>query len=322
MAYNSKIKISVAMATYNGERYLRQQLKSVFNQTHRHLELIVCDDCSTDSTWHILQRYARKYSRMRCYRNEYNLGHKENFEKAISLCKSKYIALCDQDDIWLADHLEVLMTNIGDKQVCVGKWQYIDEYGNPLDSLRVFDDKYKEYADDDNKRLKYMLYNRPFYQGSSMLIHKSLVPKIFPLPGIMMHDSWIACFCSANRSFAFADRVITLWRQHSDNISGYNRDVTTNLIHIAKEASGTETKNSRESRYEQCCELLKRLPNMDLENRNTVITAGNFYRKTGRLLFRMLYTNQFLSNIEDGFQRRPRWIWTLLRLARFWVFYK
>lgn len=77
--------ISIAMATYNGEKYLREQIDSILNQTIQDFELIVCDDCSTDTTWNILLDYQSQDKRIKCYRNEENLGFKKNFEKAIKM---------------------------------------------------------------------------------------------------------------------------------------------------------------------------------------------------------------------------------------------
>lgn len=105
--------ISIAMATYNGEKYLREQLDSILVQTISDFELIICDDCSNDSTRKILSEYAKKDSRIKVIFNEQNLGFVKNFEKTISFCNGEYIAFSDQDDIWLPNHLEVLLSEIG-----------------------------------------------------------------------------------------------------------------------------------------------------------------------------------------------------------------
>jgi glycosyltransferase involved in cell wall biosynthesis len=91
--------ISLAMPTYNGERFLREQLDSIYNQTIVPDEVIVVDDCSTDGTISILEEYKKKYG-LKYWVNEKNLGYNKNFEKAISLCTGDYIALSDQDDVW------------------------------------------------------------------------------------------------------------------------------------------------------------------------------------------------------------------------------
>ena len=90
--------ISIAMATYNGAKYLREQIDSILAQTIQDFELVVCDDCSSDDTWDILKQYSDADKRIKVFRNESNMGFKRNFEKAMSLCGGDYIALSDQDD--------------------------------------------------------------------------------------------------------------------------------------------------------------------------------------------------------------------------------
>lgn len=98
--------ISVAIATYNGEKYLEEQLDSILSQTLKPAEIIVCDDRSTDGTVKILEQYSRK-GLLSYYVNEHRLGFIGNFKKAVSLCSpANYIALSDQDDIWLPSKLK------------------------------------------------------------------------------------------------------------------------------------------------------------------------------------------------------------------------
>ena len=98
---NREKRVSIALATYNGEMFLREQLDSILNQSVRNFELVICDDCSKDSTWDILNEYAIADSRIRILRNDKNLGFLGNFEKAIQHTQEKFVALADQDDIWL-----------------------------------------------------------------------------------------------------------------------------------------------------------------------------------------------------------------------------
>ena len=94
--------ISVAMATYNGAKYLKDQLDSLVAQTELPFELVVCDDGSRDETVLILERFARTAPfAVRISRNRHNLGYARNFLRAASLCRGDWIAFCDQDDIWL-----------------------------------------------------------------------------------------------------------------------------------------------------------------------------------------------------------------------------
>ncbi len=99
-------EISVIMSVYNGETYLEEALESVRNQTFKNLELIVINDCSTDSTSEILAEFASKDDRIKVHTNEVNLRLPASLNKAISLCKGKYIARMDADDICLPERFE------------------------------------------------------------------------------------------------------------------------------------------------------------------------------------------------------------------------
>lgn len=99
-------RISVAMTTFNGERYLREQLDSIYSQTRVPDEVVVVDDCSVDNTSTILQEYHQSKG-LTDFVNDKNLGVNKNFEKAISLCTGDYIAISDQDDIWFKNKLEL-----------------------------------------------------------------------------------------------------------------------------------------------------------------------------------------------------------------------
>ena len=94
--------ISVAMTTYNGEQYIKEQLTSIIHQSRQVNEIIICDDCSKDHTPEIIQSFQNQYKdiNIKLYINEKNVGYRDNFKKAISLCSGDYIFISDQDDIW------------------------------------------------------------------------------------------------------------------------------------------------------------------------------------------------------------------------------
>ncbi|MGA9069058.1 MAG: glycosyltransferase, partial [Terracidiphilus sp.] len=102
------LRISVALCTYNGERYLREQLNSIASQTRVPYEVVICDDNSTDATLDIVESFVQSVSfRVRVEHNSFRLGSTHNFEKAIQSCTGDLIALCDQDDVWRPDKLSV-----------------------------------------------------------------------------------------------------------------------------------------------------------------------------------------------------------------------
>ena len=124
--------ISIALCTYNGSRFLEKQVMSILNQTYKNIELIVVDDCSTDNTFEIIKQLSFQYPQIKPYRNPKNLGFNKNFEKAISLSTGAYIAISDQDDIWLKDKLQRLYDHIGDKWLVFSNSEWVDEDENKL----------------------------------------------------------------------------------------------------------------------------------------------------------------------------------------------
>ncbi|MDY6263405.1 MAG: glycosyltransferase [Fibrobacter sp.] len=103
-------KISIALATYNGEKYLSELLDSLLTQTVLPDEIVVSDDCSKDNTIQILRDYSKKLP-IKVLCNESNLGVNKNFEKAVKMCSGDYILICDQDDVWLPNNIE--------KKICI-----------------------------------------------------------------------------------------------------------------------------------------------------------------------------------------------------------
>ena len=127
--------ISIAMATYNGEQFLDEQLRSLNEQVKPPREMVVCDDQSTDRTRDLLTRFARKASfPVKLFTNDRRLGWRENFLQAAKLCSSEYIAFCDQDDIWLKEKLAVVESYLRRNQCMLLQhgFRLIDDWGNVI----------------------------------------------------------------------------------------------------------------------------------------------------------------------------------------------
>lgn len=110
--------VSVVMATYNGENYLREQLDSILVQSYPVYELIIQDDCSTDGTTDIVSQYIEKYPFIKLFVNEHNVGCNENFRLAAMHATGDFVAFSDQDDIWFQQKLERQVAAIGDSDIC------------------------------------------------------------------------------------------------------------------------------------------------------------------------------------------------------------
>jgi glycosyltransferase involved in cell wall biosynthesis len=212
--------ISVAIATYNGGQFLKDQLNSIYNQTYKNIEVIITDDCSTDGTLEILEEYSQKYG-LNYYINEKNLGVVKNFERALSLCGGEYIALADQDDIWLPEKIQNLVNEIGNYSLIFSDAILVDTYGNKIaESLK----KVSNYIADTETPFLQLFYRKNIY-GCTMFFRKELLQKALPIPDdVGQHDWWLPIVAAKNRGIKYLDRRLMFYRQHKNNISGDVKD--------------------------------------------------------------------------------------------------
>jgi len=224
--------ISIAMTAYNGEKYIREQLDSILAQTEDDFEVVICDDASTDSTLSILKEYEKKDNRFRIYENEGNLGYRENFNKAVSLCKGDFIAFSDQDDIWLPHHLQTLRENIGENFVCAGRAQRFFENDAPLNLLQPTNYQ-AENLTSQIKRLIYQCYAFNMYQGASQMISRYAAETYFPIEkSEYAHDWASATNAIIENKFIYANEIITKWRKHPSQVTSTHdsRNVRKNRL--------------------------------------------------------------------------------------------
>lgn len=219
------------MCTYNGERYLQQQLDSIFSQDQLPQELVICDDGSTDSTLSIIRQFIGKSPvRIRLVENALSLGVAKNFSQCMALCENDYIALCDQDDIWKKDRLSEQVRLLLDAEKSLGvvkpllvysDLELIDGSGMSMgttffkhSNLRpVGFDAYRTFA---------VLNIAP---GCGMMINRSLADLALPISdNAVMHDWWLALIASVAGEVIFSDTVGVEYRQHSGNLRGSSDD--------------------------------------------------------------------------------------------------
>jgi len=208
--------VSIALCTYNGERFLSQQLDSILTQSYRNIEIVAVDDCSTDNTWNILQDYRTKDNRLQPYKNEHNLGHTLNFEKAMMMCKGEYIALSDQDDIWETDKIKCLIENISDAVLAYHDSDFIDEHNKRIGSNSM-SSTHRMYAG--GNCLPVILAN--CIHGHAMLFHSRLKDDLFPFDKEFSHD-WAIAYAALNAgSIKYIDKVLVHYRQHPYAITDF-----------------------------------------------------------------------------------------------------
>lgn len=266
---------SIALATYNGAKYIKEQLDSILNQTFQDFELVICDDKSSDDTIHIIQEYAKKDSRITFKQNEVNLGFKKNFEQTVSLCKGKYIAFCDQDDIWTSDHLEILINNIGNYDCIGANANFVDSNGTPLNVTMTKYLLIQDIPKNCDDLFSHELYGN-MIQGTACLFTKSLAEKVFPIPdNIKFHDYWIALNAGINNGCIYVDHPILQYRRHANNATDYERFSFFKAVQKINNLS-----KDKPSFYRDWLPYLEALLKMDMpaEKKREVSKAFRFYK--------------------------------------------
>ena len=223
--------ISIALCTYNGEKFLQEQLDSIEQQTMLPDELVVCDDCSSDRTMEILQTFAGETPfPVHIHQNEENLGSTKNFEKAIKLCTGDIIALSDQDDVWLPEKLEKLEKAFRDHPdigYAFSNGELVDDELKPLDrtvwqSNQFEGEMFDRYVAGE-QLLCFLRWQ--FVTGATMAFRARLKKYIFPFPEhkIWIHDGWIAVVGSSIGEIGLPiNESLVLYRQHGRQQIGAN----------------------------------------------------------------------------------------------------
>lgn len=267
--------ISIALATYNGSKFLQKQLNSILNQAMDDFEVVICDDCSSDNTMDILQDYANNDSRIKVYQNETNLGFKKNFERILSLCKGEFIAFCDQDDIWEPNHLEVLYKNIGDNDCIGANSLIIDENGISQNKTLLEYWPIHVMPKNEKELFQHELYSNVI-QGTASLIRASLIKQALPIPeDIKYHDYWFALVAGLNDKCKYIGEVVLKYRRHSNNASEYQKFTIWNAIKDLYRFS-----KDRKGFYQDSINLLNNLARQEIlpsDKQKLISDALEFY---------------------------------------------
>jgi len=214
------MKISICLCTYNGSKYLTEQLESLKNQIVKADEIIVCDDGSTDNTIEILNKY-KDILNIKLFINASSLGVTKNFEKSISLCSGDIIFLCDQDDIWEKNKIEKMSSAFIDKNVglvlCNGI--LIDEKNKQIKNYTLWNVFGIDKIDKENFTTN-ILINKPVFTGMAMAFRTDLKKYILPISKNAFHDEWIGFISSYKSKVCFLEEELVRYRIHKNQKVG------------------------------------------------------------------------------------------------------
>jgi glycosyltransferase involved in cell wall biosynthesis len=220
-------KISVAMCTYNGEKFVEEQIRSLLNQSRVPDEIIICDDNSSDRTLkrakNTLENSGVDY---RIISSGINIGVVKNFEKAISLCSGDIIFTCDQDDIWLNKKIEIIESKFIENTNCVLAFcdaELVDsqlvKYEKSLwESLGLSVQGFG--VNNKFENILGILLKKCIVSGATMAFKSNLKDRILPLSENWIHDGWITIISYFSGDIVPIDEKLILYRQHSNNVIG------------------------------------------------------------------------------------------------------
>ncbi len=233
-----KDTVAILMATYNGEKYLRQQLDSLLEQTYQDFTIYISDDCSADETVAIIQEYSSHFPEKIVYiSNEQNCGLVNNFEKLLNACDEEYMAFCDQDDIWHSKKLEVLMDAIVQMKqrhpnaallvhsdLCL-----IDQDGKIVHNSYF---QFRKYKLKQSKDIGHIL-GPCGVMGNTMLINKELKELALPFPAYLdIHDYWIALQAELFGKRKTLHTQLVKYRIHNNNYSNNTKSLLRKINKI------------------------------------------------------------------------------------------
>ncbi len=225
------------MATYNGEKYLREQVDSLLAQSYPTLEFIFVDDASSDSSVKILQEYAFSDTRIRLVTNPENQGLLATFEKGIRAAKGEMIALSDQDDVWMPEKIRLLAGAIGSHSMIYADSALTDAAGFVTGK---FSDR--NHLCDYSTGLHYVFGTKAM--GHAMLFKREIIDIALPFPDYVGHDYILGFAAASLNGVSYFPATLVNYRQHSSNTMG------------ADLSKGKKNYNTREERNAR---IVKRL---------------------------------------------------------------
>ena len=219
--------VDILVATYNGEKYISEQINSLLCQTYNNIRIIISDDKSKDGTVDILKEYQKKDSRVELFVQPKNLGYNNNFEFLLTKSKSEYIAFCDQDDIWYEDKVERLFKKLIESDVdlvyCDAK--QVNEIGEVIKESYF---KYKNLPFVRGKNKKEALV-RHIALGCAQLFTKEVKEKIIPFNNNVVAHDWLTEYVASTlKGIDYIDMPLFDYRRHTSNVFG-GRDFKSNI---------------------------------------------------------------------------------------------
>ncbi|MDJ0456352.1 glycosyltransferase [Arthrobacter sp. NQ7] len=219
MSGNGAVRVSVCMATYNGQEYVEEQIQSILAQLSPDDELIIVDDASKDSTTDVVRRLQDP--RIVLLPNAENMGYVASFERAIAASRGEYIMLSDQDDVWLAGRVDTLIAALQTKDFAASNFTVFGGPANRYHKVQLRESDSGRWA---ANLVTTWIGIRPYY-GCTMAFKAAAKKLILPFPEFLTetHDQWIAIVANLNREMIHVAAPTVSRRLHDDNTTPKSR---------------------------------------------------------------------------------------------------
>lgn len=232
--------VHILLAAYSGERYIEDQIGSLMNQTTDNWKLLVRDDCSHDNTVRIIEEYRRNHPEKIVFlgTDAHNRGVKNNFNFLLQASDSDYCMLCDQDDVWLPDKLEVTLSRMIAQEERYGRETPILVHTDMTVVDAGLKPRHRSFVKYQNiNPIRGSAFNRLLVQnvvtGCTVMINRALKELVLPIPeSAVVHDWWMALAASAMGVIDYLGTPTVLYRQHDDNVIGARISGFRSLAHI------------------------------------------------------------------------------------------
>ncbi|MBP1152820.1 glycosyltransferase [Methylocaldum sp. RMAD-M] len=295
MPNQNDAKVSIAMATFNGSRYLPEQLDSFAKQTLLPFELVVCDDDSTDGTLEILTEFSKTSPfEVRIYRNEQRLGPYKNFLKAATLCRGDWIAYSDQDDYWVDKKIEKIVDTIAE-------WPDSNQI---VHVSRIVDENLRVKGNARWPKVGKLTAREPFtgpcisfmqISGHASVFKVWLIREVheraccsaknFEVCDRVANDAWIDLLARTFGNVIYIPDALVLHRRHHNTLSGSGMDTGFGASVRTAFRTGSAWYRGHAENVKGYVEFLQHLAGDESFSQREQAAKGKwYYEKVGRLL--------------------------------------
>lgn len=287
--------VTIIMATYNGEKYLKEQIESILSSSYRDFKLYIVDDGSTDSTMEILSRYKEKYPDLiEVSQNRANLGVTMNFLNAVKKTTSEYIMLCDQDDVWKKDKIARTLNRMKQMEVQFGKdlpvAVFTDAYVTDSKLNIIHESFFKSgRLNPGLTDLPHMLMENKLI-GCTVMINGAVrnILRSRPLPkNARFHDGWLGLIAASFGKISFIPEPTLFYRQHESNVVGGRDFLSYVLNRVSNLRKQKESLLALEAQAREFADLYRNYfdsERLEIIERFSNLSRENFFRRRQLIL--------------------------------------